>query len=265
MIWGHLKLMGQMMKIFPERPYMQAILTHLKHVHDLPDIFYLDLWPFGPKFVIITNPEASAIPTTIHAYPQATLVKQYFAANVGSTFIEATNDNIWKNLHQTLAPGLTPAAVRSYHDIILDEAVALHDRLQAISDSDEVCQHFGYEFGKFPFEVVGRIFLGKKVGTQGDNVTLYNEMQALAETMSVLAGEQNIFSQLRAKWDERVHAGNLRKVLAGYVESRFEELREKKVVPTRTTAASLLDRMLAPHLESSRPLTKVALTPIIEK
>lgn len=265
MIWGHLKLMGQMMKIFPERPYMQAILTHLKHVHDLPDIFYLDLWPFGPKFVIITNPEASAIPTTIHAYPQATLVKQYFAANVGSTFIEATNDNIWKNLHQTLAPGLTPAAVRSYHDIILDEAVALHDRLQAISDSDEVCQHFGYEFGKFPFEVVGRIFLGKKVGTQGDNVTLYNEMQALAETMSVLAGEQNIFSQLRAKWDERVHTGNLRKVLAGYVESRFEELREKKVVPTRTTAASLLDRMLAPHLESSRPLTKVALTPIIEK
>ncbi|PKS08642.1 hypothetical protein jhhlp_005031 [Lomentospora prolificans] len=265
LVWGHLKLFGENLELFPKRPYLQAALTHIKQKHNLPDVWYLDLWPVGPKFVIVTDPDASAIPTTVNAYPQSSLVSDHFSKNIGRSFIESTNGQTWKELHHVIAPGLTPAAVRSYNDIIVDEALALHNRLKAMAESGKVCENFGYEFGKFPFEVVTRIFLGRRFDTQGGNTDLYDQMHALSDAMSIISGgEKNPFTLLRAKWQERNISHKFRKDIASYVTPRFDELREKKIVPNRATAASIVDRMLAPHVEAGLPLSKAALTTIAE-
>jgi len=260
-----MKLLGETLELFPRRTYLQSVLTHLKQAHDLPEVWYLDLRPAGPKFIVITNPDLAAQVTTATAYPQSPLVRDFFAHNLGPDFIETTNGKLWKDLHQMLAPGLTPTAIRAQHDVIVEEADALHTRLQAMADSGDLCKNFVYEFGKFPFEVVSRVFLGAPLGTQTGTGEVYDVMFKLSLAMSVIAGDKNIFKLAVAKWHEWTTSRKLRQAVASHVTPRFQELREKKIVPNRSNAASLVDRMLAPHIEAGRPLSKSSLDLILDK
>ncbi|KAL2179651.1 uncharacterized protein P884DRAFT_298007 [Thermothelomyces heterothallicus CBS 202.75] len=89
----------------------------MKQDFNLPDIFYLDMWP---------------------RWTRSDMVTQVFGPTVGRTFIEATNGPLWKNLHQMLAPGLTPSTIKTYHHhLIVDEARALYDQLRRLADSDD--------------------------------------------------------------------------------------------------------------------------------
>jgi len=45
--WGHAKLVGEYMsKITGD--YIQAAWTEIKFDHKVPEVYYLDTWPFGP-------------------------------------------------------------------------------------------------------------------------------------------------------------------------------------------------------------------------
>ncbi|CAI4212397.1 unnamed protein product [Parascedosporium putredinis] len=189
-----MKLIGETLELFPRRTYLQSVLTHLKQAHDLPEVWYLDLRPAGPKFIVITNPDLAAQVTTATAYPQSPL-----------------------------------------HDVIVEEADALHTRLQAMADSGDLCKNFVYEFGKFPFEVVSRVFLGAPLGTQTGTGEVYDVMFKLSLAMSVIAGDKNIFKLAVAKWNEWTTSRKLRQAVASHVTPRFEELRERRLYPAVTT------------------------------
>jgi len=256
--------MGETLAKFPPNMYLQAVLTQLKEEHNLPDIWYLDLWPMGPEFIIVTSPDAAAIPTTVTAFPQCRLVKNHFSTSLGESFIEVTNGKEWKDLHHMLAPGLTPAAVRSYHDIIIEEAVALRNRFRRLATSEKVID-FGLEFGKFPFEVVARVFFGERIGTQHDNPGLYARVRSLADILGRKSGPKDPFTALRIRFQEWKVIRHLWRDILPYIERRFEALHQEKVIPNRTTATNLVDRMLAPHAQNSQPLSNSAITPIVHK
>ncbi|KAB5513287.1 cytochrome P450 [Coniochaeta sp. 2T2.1] len=150
LLLGHLKIIGEYMRRMPPGSHVQAAITQIQQDYNLPDIFYLDLWPIGPRFVVCSGADAAA---TVSTFPQSTLVLDVLGPTIGTTFIEVTNGPLWKNLHRVFAPSLTPASVKGYHDGIVDEAAALHARLHArLQDSDVV--DLNYELGKFTFGVV---------------------------------------------------------------------------------------------------------------
>lgn len=43
-----MKLFGEVMALYPPNVHPQVVFTYLKREYDLPEIFYVDLWPFGP-------------------------------------------------------------------------------------------------------------------------------------------------------------------------------------------------------------------------
>ncbi|KAL2151760.1 hypothetical protein VTH82DRAFT_6858 [Thermothelomyces myriococcoides] len=249
-IWGHLKLVGEYGKKVPG-DYIQAPWTELKQDFNLPDIYYMDMWPAGPELIVCSGPEAAAIPTTVNSFAQSHLVAEVFGPVVGKTFIEATNGPLWKELHHMLAPGLTPSAVKTYHHLIIDEAEALYNRLRRLAGSDDAV-NMSLELGRYPFAIIWEIIFGDKPDASSH---LYEAAKRLNDisgpTRPVAINPIQI-------WREKREKAAIKKLIDEAIEkrtrSRFEELKSLKTLPTRVTASCLLDRMLLDQLQAGLPL-----------
>jgi len=260
--WGHAKLVGEYGKKITG-DYMQASWTQIKFDFKLPEVFYLDMWPFGPDFIMCTGPDAAAFPTTTNVFAQAEVVTEFFASkNVGRTFIEATNGPLWKELHQMLAPGLTPTATKTYHDSILDEAQLLHDRIGRLAASEQVVD-MGAELGRLPFGVIWRVMFGENA--RGDSmVELYDITKRQAD-ISPAIPKANPFVNYMQKRERATISKRLGDEIANIARARFSELKALKTLPTRTTATCILDRMLLGHVQDGLPLDDRLMTLINDK
>jgi cytochrome P450 len=259
-IWGHLKIVGEYTKKVTG-DYVQTPWTEMKNDFNLPDIFYMDLWPFGPEFIVCAGPDAAAMPTTVTPFPQAELVSDYFSPTVGTTFIEATNGPMWKELHQMLAPGLTPSATRTYHDLILDEAKATYDRLHRLTGSDEVGD-MAFQLGQYPFSVIWQVIFGEKPDPKSG---LYED----AKRLNDISGSTRVVLNPITKWQEkREQAAIVRRLgveIDKLTRARFEDLKTQKVLPTRVNASCLLDRMLLNQVQAGLPVDEQLMRIIREK
>ncbi|KAL2161055.1 hypothetical protein VTH06DRAFT_8768 [Thermothelomyces fergusii] len=248
-IWGHLKLIGEYVKKV-SGDYIQAPLTEMKQDLNLPDIFYLDMWPAGPEFIVCSSPDAAAIPTTVSAFAQSSLVTGVFAPTVGTTFIEATNGPLWKELHHMLAPGLTPGAVKTYHQLIVDEAEALHRRFRRLAGSGDVV-NVSLELGRYPFSVIWQVIFGEKPDAGSG-------FYEAAKRLNDIGGPtRRVVNPIQIWQERREKAAIVRKFdreIENKTRARFEELKRQKVLPTRTTASCLLDRMLLDQVQAGLPL-----------
>ncbi|KAK4182778.1 cytochrome P450 [Podospora australis] len=247
-LWGHAKIVGEYGKKITG-DYMQAAWAQMKYDHKLPEVFYLDLWPFGPEFIICSGPDAMALPTTANSYAQADIVTKFFGQSVGTTFIEATNGPLWKELHQMLAPGLTPSATKTYHDPIFHEAKQLHDRIRSLAATEEVID-ISAELGRFPFAVIWRVMFGET-----STGHLYDDTKRLADISSSVPRTMNPIVLHSEKRERAAIVKRLEAEIGKITRTRFSELKaDKSNLPTRTTATCLLDRMLLGHLQDGLPL-----------
>ncbi len=90
-LWGHLRVFGEAMAVFPRNPHPQAALTHLHQTLGLPDLFYLDLWPLAPSMLVAASAAAAAEMTQVQALPKHGIIDATLAPMVGSGSIPAVN------------------------------------------------------------------------------------------------------------------------------------------------------------------------------
>lgn len=246
-LWGHVKLVGEYSSKIPG-----------SHFH-LPGLYYLDMWPFGPEFIMCTGPEAAALATTARPFPQADVVADYFHSVGMGSFIEATEGPLWKQLHQIFAPGLTPAATKTYTPFICDGAERLYSRVCEIAASGKVV-NINIELSRYPFSVVWRVFFGQA----SQPPEIYDILRRPTGVSPAVTYLNPITAYLR----RRERLGMIRQLeteIAKAARVRFEELKALKTPPTRTTATGLLDRMLLDHLQAGRPLDDQFMKLICEK
>ncbi|KAG6021417.1 hypothetical protein E4U41_002489 [Claviceps citrina] len=58
--FGHIRLFSKLSKQFPERPPIAAVFSLIQDQYNLPDVFYIDLWPLLPEPFLITGSPAVA-------------------------------------------------------------------------------------------------------------------------------------------------------------------------------------------------------------
>lgn len=230
--------------------YMQGPWTEMIQDFKLPDVFYLDMWPFGPEFIICAGAEAAAIPTTVNAFPQSDIVSNVLGPVTGENFIETTNGPLWKELHRMIAPGLTPGSIKMYHDLIADEAKSLHGRLRRLAASENVT-NMGLDFGQYPFSIVWQIFFGEKLDTSS---SLLRSIKLLGEISGVTRTVLNPITIWQEKRERAAIVARLDKEIDKSTRSRFERLKIQKPLPTRTNAVCLIDRMLLDQVRAGLPL-----------
>ena len=256
--WGHAKIVGEYGKKITG-DYMQAAWSQMKYDFKLPEVFYLDMWPFGPEFIMCTGPDATAFPTTTNVFAQADVVTNFFAQSVGTTFIEATNGPLWRELHQMMAPGLTPSATKTYHDAIIDEAKRLHDQVHQYTVSGEIADMTA-ELGRYPFAVIWHVLFGEKASTS----ELYDITKRLADITQAVP-KLNPITNLFEKREKAIIVRRLEAEIDKITRARFTEMKALKVLPTRTTATCLLDRMLLGYVQSGQDIDDRLMTLISAK
>lgn len=244
-------------KIAPAN-YLQAAMTQMKQDFNLPDIWYLDLWPFGPEFIILNSPDATAFATTENSFAQADIVHGFFESNIGGDFIEASNGPLWKELHQMLAPGLTPGAVKGhYHELLIDEAKRLFNGLRqhALAEGDATI-NLHYELGQFPFQVIWRVFFGETLDLQSSaGLSVYEDSRRLNELTATASYSNNPIAKWQAKAQSKKIVDRLRRIIKERAQAGFSALKDKDAqAVTRANASNLLDRMLFVQVQNGLPL-----------
>ena len=94
--------------------------THLTQVYRLPEIWYLDLWPLGPVFMLVTSPDAAAEISQTRSFAKHEVNEEFLAPLVGRDTIPAINGGLWKKIHHLLAPAFKVSA-----GVKLEDAVSL--------------------------------------------------------------------------------------------------------------------------------------------
>jgi hypothetical protein len=54
---GHLAIAGECQSSFPIDAHPHVFLDYIKRKYDLPETFYMDWRPFGPKWLHTSDPE----------------------------------------------------------------------------------------------------------------------------------------------------------------------------------------------------------------
>jgi cytochrome P450 len=255
-----LKIVGEYNQKTPGT-YIQAPWTEIKRDFKLPDVFYMDMWPFGPEFIVCSGPDAVAELTTVTAFPQADIVRDFFSSTIGTGFIETTDGPLWKELHQMLAPGLTPGATRTYHDLIIDEAKSLHGRVRRVADSGEVTD-MAYQIGQYPFSIIWKIFFGEK---PDPNSGLYEVAKRLNDICGSAGPPLNPITRWQAKRERAACVKRLDTEIKKLMHSRFEKFSSQKTLPTRANATCLIDRMFLDQVKAGLPLDDRLMKLVVDK
>ncbi|KAF5001231.1 hypothetical protein FGRMN_1174 [Fusarium graminum] len=262
--WGHIKIFGLYTRKLPRGSYFQAALTQIKQDYCLPDIFYLDLWPVGPRFIFCSSPETAALPTTVRAFPQSQLIGKFLDETLGSTSIDATNGNLWKSLHRMLGPGLTPGAVKTYHNLMVEEATIFCDKLRASVQNEEVID-ISARISELMFDVVSWIVFGQSSHAQSTSSQLHHDMGEILEILGRTSASASI---PLPTWLAGRRQKRLVNAIDSEVSQRIQErslaLQEAKDNTTESAPKCLVDRMLLEYKKNERPLDEAANRLILE-
>ena len=267
-LFGHARIVGEYAAKLPaDSGTTPPAFTQMKQDFNLPEVWYLDLWPFGPEFVVLSSPEAAAFATTANAMGQADIVIDFLDGIAGKGFIEASNGAQWKELHKIMMPSLTPAAVRAHQALLIDEARILHQVFEGLAEKGGVSD-LADELSAYPFAVIGHIFFGERIDArQGADARLYHDFKRLAEAVGIIAREANPFSARtrNAKKDKKEVLQRVDAELLGRIRRRDAMLREDKGLASASLTTSIMDRMLLSRMQSGLPLDERLAKVILDK
>ncbi|KAL9125405.1 MAG: hypothetical protein Q9217_005390, partial [Psora testacea] len=68
--------MAKLMKTLPPGCHPHILVHYLKQEYNLPDIFYLDMWPFGDQICAITDPNVMYQVTIQHSLPKHPAIEE---------------------------------------------------------------------------------------------------------------------------------------------------------------------------------------------
>ncbi|KAF3928180.1 hypothetical protein AA313_de0205753 [Arthrobotrys entomopaga] len=155
-ILGHLKVLGEAAALLPPNTHPQAYLTIIAQKYNLPDIYYLDLWPVTVSQVVLSNPDLMGQVTVTRDLPKHTAGDDFLAPVVGRNSIATSNGAVWKRTHAAMSPAFSWSHIRNLSGLILDETLLFRSTLDKLSATNEV---FSFEIvtAKLVFDVIGRM------------------------------------------------------------------------------------------------------------
>lgn len=242
--------------MFPKYTCISPLIAEIKREYGLGDLFYLDLWPLGPCFLVLAAPDAVAIPTTVQTAPTSDVVISFYNWSIGPGFIDAAKGALWKHLHRLIAPALSGSATRAYIPFIVSEAAALHARFNALTECGGPLD-LGYELGKLPFAVVQRVFFGEQLDSMQSG-KLYDDSRAFIEVVGEVGYRSP--TPLHAWWLQRTKLRGLR----NSIETAFDQMIDKRHAGLvqqkaqglldKDASLPIMDRMMLDVVLNSNPL-----------
>ncbi|KAI8964798.1 cytochrome P450 [Daldinia sp. FL1419] len=241
-LWGHLKIMAELVGQLPPNNHPQIYYTAIAHKYNLKGIWYLDLWPIADPQVVLTEPELMDAVQVTRVYNQHRMGQEMVSDLIGENVIATVNGPVWKKLHNAMAPAFLPSHVKTLTGLMADETMIFRDTLRKFASS---CQPFSMEhvLSKLTFDIVGRVVFNFSPNAQTQGSPQQDDLIQISR----LIGQQlsmNPFVKLQValrKWSVRKR---MNASVAAKIQERLAALRSENIVPSRKDPLSVLDLML---------------------
>jgi cytochrome P450 len=242
-----------MLNALPPNCHPQLVLTMIAQRYNLPPIFYLDLWPFGPAQMVLSEPDAMSQVTTLRAYPKHDMSGQFVRPMVGDNNIVAANGPLWKFLHTLMAPAFTPGYVKSMIGVITDETTRFHATLASFADTGEA---FSMEdtCAALIFDIIGRTTIGFSFKAQEGGSEILADLRDVVVYDSLRRLSWNPITKLSAYFKRRFAYQRSDRYIARWILHRYDALKGKGNLSARQAVTSILDRFLIEKLQQNEAI-----------
>jgi cytochrome P450 len=245
--------MGAFSALFPTNSHPQTFFTEMSRKYNLDGIFYLDLWPFAPSQVILSDPSLLEQVTVTKPLPQHKFADDFLAPIIGRNSIATANGPVWKELHNTLAPAFAWSAIRGLTSVAVEECEVFREALDQKAATGEIfsLEELG---SRLTFDVIARAMFNVKLHAQTTGSAYLDdlkEMVTLANTAVDITAQINPVSRVKTWWKRQTVMRRLHSSIRAQIQNRFNLLIDEGVVPRKKDPDSILDLTLRERVAKS--------------
>lgn len=246
-LWGHLKLLGELMVLFPQGAHYQAAITTIAQKYDLPGAWYLDLWPAGPSQLIVTDPELAHQFTVLRNHPKHILEVQTMEPVLGPGNIAASDGSAWKAAHNMLAPAFSVAHQRNMVPMMAEEVMVFRAILQKKAETGE---SFKLEkvLQNLVLNTVGRSIFEESLDAQTKEIPMLATFHEVCAQNIVLMTSWKPIARFHARRRLAVLNKELESQLAAMIRVRAEKVQRENIDISQKRGLCTMDLILRTHL-----------------
>ncbi|TIA28751.1 cytochrome P450 [Aureobasidium pullulans] len=230
-IFGHMKIMAEATRASPRGAAGQNVLLMVKHLYDLPDLFYLDLWPLFESICITTHPSISS--QFVLICPE--VIGEFMQTISRGDDIVSADGPLWKTWRSAFNPGFSVSHVMTMMPGIVDDVATfariLHEK--AVTNELFRMEHLAT---RLTVDVIGRVVLDDHFNSQLEEHPLVTAFESQVRWMKIIplftkpAQIFNIFRPFVHWWNLRQMDTYVGRVLEERFASRNSRSKKTKHV-----------------------------------
>lgn len=233
----------------------QVAITHLRQQYNLPEFFYIDLWPLGPVFLVSTTVEAMDHIDTRLSMGKHKENQNVLEPIVGKDSIPALNGRVWQEVHRMLQPAFQPQTVKKILAKVAEESAILRDVLDKLAGTSEV---FSMEVitGRTVFDINSQSIIGISLNAQKGDCQILEDLTVPAAVWQDESNTWNPVKKLRL-WSLRTGAlKRSERWVADTIRTRYHELKSQDIKSSKNILDSCLIGRIQSEEQGLKPLSQ---------
>ncbi|PGG97383.1 hypothetical protein GX51_07353 [Blastomyces parvus] len=248
--FGHLIVAGKITRGYPHNVYFHHLAISISREYDLPDLFYLDLWPVANPMLVVCSPELAAQVTTEQAYPKDPAVGHFLTPFLGKSSIISVNGPKWKMLHSIFVPAFAPAYIRTLADGMLDEVLVYHDNLCQRAKSEQPFSMSAVAV-ELTSNVIGRAVFNSPFRSEEGRKFMRNFKSGLDHAFEGALNTRIWLTNMVPKW---ILVWKVNRYLEKKVITRFAQLKREETSSVKKSR-TIMDLVLRKKLDSPKGIS----------
>jgi cytochrome P450 len=164
--WGNINIAAECVNLFPPGTHPHNWVPYIRNKYATGNIFYVDLWPLGPRIMYIADPEvASKFITTGQSLPKSPLETDFINKLLGDKNMVSAEGHNWKSLRTMFNPGFSASHLMTLVPYIVDASMVFHDIIQQKAETGELFQ-MEEVATRLTIDIIGKVVLDSDFDSQ---------------------------------------------------------------------------------------------------
>lgn len=187
-LFVNLKTLADYIKRYPKNFHPQLIFTDIGVDHDLPDLYYVDLFPVADSIIIISNPDiAIQILSDAGTYPQHSAVRRILRGLVGTVSLLTTEGSAWRRQRNWVAPAFSTTHLMTLVSGMVEESLVFKEILTKHAVKKEVFK-LDNDTSRLAMDIIGHTVGDLRLKSQTQDCSILNEfLSAISWTVQYTA------------------------------------------------------------------------------
>lgn len=219
----------------------------MKKTYDLPEIFYVDLWPLGPVFLASTSVDSLNLVDTHLSMGKHAENNRILTPLLGRDSIPALNGRVWQQVHHMLQPAFKPQSIKQLLSKAATEAAVFCGILERLAETGKVVS-METMTGRMLFEINAKTIVGMPFNAQQGGCQIVDDLGLPAEVWHQETQTWNLVKKMRLRGVRTAALKRSTDWLVRMVNRRYQELKAEH----SKNSNNILDNCLIGRIEAEQ-------------